>query len=138
VTTESLDALCDLVVRKMPAGDILSKVDEVWTMTSLIGFEALMRGKSVTCLGAPFYAGWGLTEDRGEVPDRRRARPSLDQLVHAALIDYPMYRDPISGLICPPEVIVERLAAGQAAMRSTTKILAKAQGLLASFAPLWR
>ncbi len=35
---------------------------QVWTMTSLLGFEALLRGKPVTCLGAPFYVeSWGLT-----------------------------------------------------------------------------
>ena len=33
------------------------------TMTSLAGFEALLRGKPVTTHGQPFYAGWGLTED---------------------------------------------------------------------------
>ena len=56
-------------------------------MTSLTGFEALMRGVQVTCLGTPFYAGWGLTRDLGKVPARRGARPTLEGLVHATLID---------------------------------------------------
>jgi capsular polysaccharide export protein len=38
---------------------LINQVNEVWTMTSLLGFEALIRGKSVTCLGLPFYCGWG-------------------------------------------------------------------------------
>ena len=33
-------------------------------MTSLTGFDALLRGKRVVTYGQPFYAGWGLTEDR--------------------------------------------------------------------------
>lgn len=69
---------------------LLGQVREVWTMTSLTGFEALMRGVQVTCLGTPFYAGWGLTRDLGKVPARRGARPTLEGLVHATLIDYPV------------------------------------------------
>ena len=47
--------------------DILACIqaaDEVHTITSLSGFEALLRDKKVTCYGAPFYSGWGLTEDK--------------------------------------------------------------------------
>ncbi|KKK94166.1 hypothetical protein LCGC14_2685580, partial [marine sediment metagenome] len=49
----------DKVLRHGAMGPLLGQIDEVWTMTSLTGFEALLRGKPVTCLGAPFYAGWG-------------------------------------------------------------------------------
>jgi capsular polysaccharide export protein len=77
--------------------------------TSLAGFEALMRGKSVTTYGVPFYAGWGLTEDLGPVPARRTARRSLDELVAATLLLYPRYLDPVTGLPCPAEVVVQRL-----------------------------
>lgn len=91
---------------------LIDQVDEVWTLTSLLGFEALLRGKPVTCLGQPFYAGWGLTRDLMAAPERRSARPSLAALVHAALIAYPRYRDPVSGLPCPVEVTLERLATG--------------------------
>lgn len=89
---------------------LIQEADEVWTMTSLLGFESLLRGTPVTVAGAPFYAGWGLTRDLGDTPARRVARPSLAGLVHAALIGYPRYRDPVSGLPCPVEIIVERLA----------------------------
>ncbi len=91
---------------------LLDQVTELWTMTSLLGFEALLRGLPVTTCGAPFYAGWGLTRDLGDPPARRSARPGIVQLAHAALIDYPRYRDPVTGLPCPPEVIVDRLASG--------------------------
>lgn len=70
--------------------------DEVHTMTSLTGFDALLRGKSVVTYGQPFYAGWGLTEDRAENPTafvRRTRRLSLDELVAGALLHYPIYWD---------------------------------------------
>ena len=130
--------LADQVARNIGADTILQAVDEVWTITSLLGFEALLRGKKVVTLGAPFYAGWGLTEDLGDIPPRRTARPSLDQLVHAALIDYPMYRDPVSGLACEVEVIIERLAAGEGRAGAAGRSLSKLQGMAASYAWLWR
>ncbi|RYH02347.1 capsular polysaccharide biosynthesis protein [Salipiger sp. IMCC34102] len=117
----------------------LGAVDEVWTMTSGIGFEALLRGKRVVCLGQPFYAGWGLTEDRAMPLVRRTARPSLSQMVHATLIDYPRYFDPVSGLACPVEVVVERLRDGPLPRPGWgNRALAKLQGRFASHAWLWR
>ena len=131
--------LADVIATKADAAALLGVVDEVWTMTSLLGFEALLRGLPVTTFGAPFYAGWGLTRDQGEPPDRRRARPSLNGLVHAALIDYPRYRDPITGLPCPVEVIVERLASGDIPTPGPfNRTISKLQGLFASASPWWR
>ena len=134
-----LTRLADHIARDTPAHLALDGVDEVWTMTSLIGFEALLRGKQVVTFGAPFYAGWGLTEDRGAPPARRAAQPSLEALVHATLIAYPLYRDPVSGLPCPPEVIVERLAGGEGARASrANRVLSRLQGAFATYAHLWR
>ncbi|WP_420860734.1 capsular polysaccharide biosynthesis protein [Algirhabdus cladophorae] len=136
-----LDAgdLADRVLAKSDPIALLSQVDEVWTMTSLLGFEALIRGVKVTTLGAPFYAGWGLTTDLGDVPSRRRARPNLQQFIHAVLIDYPRYFDPKTGLACPPEVVVNRLAQGDLPKpRMAHRALAKLQGAFASYAYLWR
>jgi capsular polysaccharide export protein len=87
---------------------VLKRVDAVHTLTSLTGFEALLRGLPVTCWGAPFYAGWGLTEDRLPVP-RRTRRLALDELVAVALILYPRCVDPLTELPCPPEVVLDRL-----------------------------
>ncbi len=108
-------------------------------MTSLMGFEALMRGVKVTTTGAPFYAGWGLTRDLGTPPERRTARPTLAGLVHATLIDYPRYFDPVTRSACPVEVVVDRLAAGKVPHPGpANRLLAKLQGLFASYAGLWR
>jgi capsular polysaccharide export protein len=74
--------------------------DEVHTMTSLSGFEALLRGKTVVTYGQPFYAGWGLTQDHPEwaTPNcnafaRRQRRLTIDELVAGALLHYPIYWD---------------------------------------------
>ena len=131
--------LADLVASDTDPAALLDQVDEVWTMTSLMGFEALLRGVRVTVLGAPFYAGWGLTKDQGQMPERRRARPDLMGLVHATLIDYPRYLDPRTGKICPVEVIVERLAQGDIPRPGPgNRVLSKLQGLFSTYAHLWR
>ena len=133
------DSLADVVLRKANPIDVIDAVDEVWTMTSLLGFEALLRGKQVTCLGSPFYAGWGLTDDRAMPIARREARVDLNALVHAALIAYPRYFDPVTGLACPVEVIVDRIENNDLPKPSAgNRSLAKLQGLLASYAYLWR
>ena len=59
-------------------------------MTSLTGFEALLHGRAVHCYGGPFYAGWGLTTDHFPLSHRTR-RVSLDELVYAAMLEYPRY-----------------------------------------------
>ncbi|MEM7439746.1 MAG: capsular polysaccharide biosynthesis protein [Pseudomonadota bacterium] len=119
--------------------DLLSRVDRVATMTSLTGFEALLRGIPVTVFGQPFYAGWGLTDDRAPKISRRGEPVTLDGLTHAALIDYPLYWDPVTGLPCGPESVVKRLSVVTPDRRSRRlRLLAKAQGLAASYAHLWR
>lgn len=117
---------------------LLAHVDEVWTITSTLGFEALLRSTPVTTLGTPFYAGWGLTRDLGPIPARRTARPDLPALVHACLIAYPRYRDPVTGLPCPAEVAVDRLRHGISPRPPTLRLLARLQGTLAGHSWIWR
>ena len=139
VPAADLERLADLVLTGTDPAALLEQVDAVWTMTSLMGFEALLRGIPVTTTGAPFYAGWGLTQDMGRVPARRVARPTLTGLVHAVLIDYPRYRDPVTGLPCPPEVVAERLATGALPRPGPgNRALARLQGVFASYAWVWR
>jgi capsular polysaccharide export protein len=131
--------LADLVLPDADISALLDQVSEVWTMTSLTGFEALLRGVHVVTTGAPFYAGWGLTQDLGDVPPRRRAEMTLAGLVHATLIDYPRYFDPKTGLACAVEVAVKRLAQGDVPHPSKlNRMTSKLQGLFASSAHLWR
>ena len=79
-----------------PEADVLTCLqyaDEVHTITSLTGFEALLRGKKVCCYGLPFYAGWGLTEDTLPIP-RRSRKLELWQLITGTLVYYPEYVHP--------------------------------------------
>lgn len=108
--------LADEVVRDQPISALIDAVDELHVNSSLAGFEALLRGKRVTTHGVPFYAGWGLTRDLGPVPARRTAARTLDELVAAVLLLYPRYLDPLTGLPCPPEILIRRLST-QAAQR---------------------
>lgn len=105
-------ALADRVETTAPMAALIAMADELHVNSSLAGFEALLRGKPVTVHGVPFYAGWGLTTDRGPVPARRTARRILDEVVAAAYLLYPRYLDPETGLPCPPEVLVQRLTSG--------------------------
>ena len=88
---------------------ILAAVDEVHTLTSLAGFEALIRGKRVVVYGRPFYAGWGLTVDFARVAHRQRIL-ALEELVAGTIILYPRYIDPVTRLPCGPELLIERLS----------------------------
>ena len=99
---------CDELVTDAAMGDLLMAVDAVHVLTSLTGFEALLRGKAVTCYGQPFYSGWGLTVDL--VPNARRARRlTLDELVAAALIEYPIYLSRASDALITPEQALDEL-----------------------------
>src|SRR5579871_5194535 len=97
----------DAVVRDQSTASLLAEIDEVHTLTSLTGFEALLRRRRVVVYGRPFYAGWGLTADLALAGRGRRL--SLEELVAGALIVYPRYLDPVTRLPCPPEVVLERL-----------------------------
>ena len=85
--------------------------DRVWTITSTLGFEALLRGIPVTCLGMPFYAGRGLTTDHAPRPPHR-GDATLTDLTHACLIGYPRYFDPRDGKPISPEAAVQLLIDG--------------------------
>lgn len=99
---------CDEIIADSAMGELLLAVDEVHVLTSLAGFEALLRGKSVTCHGLPFYAGWGLTHD--VIPhDRRRRRLTLDELVAVALIKYPLYLSRDGKRLITPEQALDEL-----------------------------
>ncbi len=102
----------DLIVRDAGISHVLDMVDSLHVLTSLAGFEGLIRGKKVTTHGVPFYAGWGLTTDLGSVPARRARRLTIDELVAGALLVYPRYLDPETGLPCTAHTLVSRLVGG--------------------------
>lgn len=112
LSDEDCFRFADEIVRDAPITALIEVADEVHVISSLAGFEALLRGKRVTAYGTPFYAGWGLTDDKGPTIERRGARRSIDELAAAVLLLYPRYLDPVTGLPCPPEVLIRRLAEG--------------------------
>lgn len=96
VAMEEAREFADHVETGVSVVSCIEASDEVHTMTSLSGFDALLRDKRVVTYGQPFYAGWGLTDDRAENPTafaRRTRRLTLDELVAGALLRYPIYWD---------------------------------------------
>lgn len=86
----------DHVETRLSVVSCIEACNVVHTMTSLTGFDALLRGKKVVVYGQPFYAGWGLTDDvvkEGVAFARRQRVLSLDELVAGALLHYPIYWD---------------------------------------------
>ena len=108
VSGADIDLYSDLYLVDVGIGELISKVDEVHTMTSTVGFEALLQGKAVATYGMPFYAGWGLTKDKLDC-GRRTRKLSLPELVAGTLILYPRYIDPNSGHYCAAELLIDRL-----------------------------
>ncbi len=120
----------DEIDRTSSIASLLDQVDAVHVLTSLAGFEALMRHREVVTHGVPFYAGWGLTRDLVQVPARRTRRRTLDELVAATLLLYPRYLDPVTRLPCEAEVLVDRIAAGQTRIRTPLIVLREWLGRL--------
>lgn len=105
--------LAEIFETSLTLKDALYEVDRVYTLTSLAGFEALIHGVPVTTIGAPFYSGWGLTDDR-QITARRTRKLSLEELFAGAYLLYPKYYDPElrrrSSLLDVIELFKERLS----------------------------
>lgn len=117
---------CHAVIEDCPMHELLGQVDEVHTMTSLTGFEALLRGVEVTTYGSPFYAGWGPTVDTDLNPEarkRRSRRLGLDELVAGSLILYPMYADRHGNRLPGPEEALDELIAWRKATPRSRSLL---------------
>jgi len=104
----AIESYCDQIIYNTSITDCLKQADEVHTLTSLVGFEALMRELPVYCYGLPFYAGWGLTQDEHAIP-RRNRQLTLDALVAGTLIVYPRYFDWTSRSFTTPERLADEL-----------------------------
>jgi hypothetical protein len=112
--SESINEWCNQVLVDADMHSLLEQIDEVHTMTSLTGFEALLRGKKVVTYGMPFYAGWGLTDDRdmAAATTARRGRTlDIDELAFASLVLYPLYADHTGRRLDGPEQAINELVA---------------------------
>lgn len=90
---------CDEVLEGVSMPTLLDLADEIHTMTSTSGLEAILRGKRVICYGRPFWAGWGLSDDKKPQPRRYRSLSS-DELVAGAYLLYPRYIHPLNLEAC--------------------------------------
>ncbi|MGB8622455.1 MAG: capsular polysaccharide biosynthesis protein, partial [Paracoccaceae bacterium] len=88
----------------------------VYTVSSQLGFEAIMAGHKPRVFGQPFYGGWGLSQDENPVP-RRERRLTRAQLFAAAMILAPTWYDPFRDRLCPLEVAIDTLEAAARAWR---------------------
>ncbi|TQR34732.1 capsule biosynthesis protein [Campylobacter sp. MIT 99-7217] len=99
---------CDEVIKNTSIDSALNLCDEVHTITSTTGFEALLRNKKVFTYGLPFYAGWGLSKDR-LICQRRTRKLSLDELIAGTLLLYPRYIDVKTKNLCEFEVCFDTM-----------------------------
>ncbi|EKR9898057.1 capsular polysaccharide biosynthesis protein [Campylobacter coli] len=103
---------CDEIIESVSIDSAINACDEVHTITSTSGFDALLRAKKVVVYGKPFYAGWGLTQDLHHISRRTRVL-SLEELVAGVLILYPRYIHPKSKNLCEVELALDIMLALQ-------------------------
>jgi len=108
VSEEIIKRCTNRVVTNISIDSAIEASDEVHTLTSGAGFDALLRDKKVFTYGMPFYAGWGLTTDYRECK-RRTREVSLDELIAVALILYPRYISPKTEKFCEVEQTLKEL-----------------------------
>src|SRR5690606_13444976 len=82
--------------RRAEPHNLFANTGAIYTISSKLGFDAILSGKPVTCYGQPFYSGWGLTIDKQPMARRTRQRSVLD-VFHYACIDAARYGDPQTG-----------------------------------------
>lgn len=128
---------CNEIVTDVAIHRLFEQVDELQVLTSLAGFEALLRGLPVTCHGSPFYAGWGLTHDVLAHP-RRSRRLDIDELVAGALIAYPSYVSRTTGAFATPERALFELAHWEDTAPSVDRTAIRALRLLKRKRDTWR
>ena len=128
--------IVDYVAYKTSLENIFKKVDRVVVFTSLGGFEALIRGIPVTTYGLPFYAGWGLTDDKlhdHKWVKRRKRILNIEELVYISLIEYPFYYSLRYKCFTNIEGIIEELDFNKSNYKNIEQILFKNWGLLKDF-----
>lgn len=111
---------CIVLPPTVPLEACWKGVERVYTMTSLAGFEAALRGLEVVTLGMPFYAGWGFTIDRDPIERRTRHLTPLEVFAGAYLL-YARYFDLDDGHAITAEAAVDRLVQDLAVARLRKK-----------------
>ena len=108
ISKEITDVCANEIQSDISIDSCIAVSDEIHTLTSGAGFDALLRGKAVFTYGMPFYAGWGLTTDYRKC-DRRTRILTLDELIASTLILFPRYISPKTGKFCEVEQTLKEL-----------------------------
>ncbi|MDR0762466.1 MAG: capsular polysaccharide biosynthesis protein, partial [Campylobacteraceae bacterium] len=114
----------DIIIKNSSPDSLFKVCDEVHTITSLTGFEALLRGKKVITYGMPFYAGWGLTQDK-LINNRRARKLTLQELIAGTLIAYPRYINPKTDQLCDIKTFLKSINEEKIRYNSDGKNLCK-------------
>jgi capsular polysaccharide export protein len=125
--------LADHVETDVSVVRCIEAASEVHTITSLTGFDALLRGRKVVTYGQPFYAGWGLTEDMAAgsaALARRTRRLGVDELGAGTLQRYPVYWDWELRGFTTCEAVLARIVETRNALEAAGKLEALRVGLV--------
>lgn len=82
----------EFITTNIPLDQLFAGFSEVYTVSSTLGFEALLYGKKVHVFGKCFYGGWGLTVDHVEYTKRNQVR-KLEDLIYAIYLRSSFYYD---------------------------------------------
>lgn len=88
--------IATILTQNISLGSAFQTIDHIYTISSLSGFEALLRGIKTTTLCCPFYSGWGLTDDR-QKNLRRQRKLKIEEIFAIAYMIYPKYFNPQTG-----------------------------------------
>lgn len=87
---------------------LLEQIDKVYVCVSTMGFEALICGCETHVFGMPFYAGWGLTNDKIKC-ERRTKKRSLEEVFYVAYVMASVYVSYETGARCEIEQAMDEL-----------------------------
>ena len=93
IDIKNIDKNISIISEDVNPISLLKHFSKVYTKTSGMGFEALILGCECVCFGMPFYAGWGITDDRVRC-DRRSRKLTVVEVFAAAYILYTRYVNP--------------------------------------------
>ena len=93
IDIQNIDKRCKIITENVNPISLLKNFHTVYTKTSQMGFEAILLGCKCVCFGMPFYAGWGITEDRVKC-ERRKRKLSIEEVFAASYILYTKYYNP--------------------------------------------
>lgn len=93
ISMDDIPTNCTVLDEDVNPISLLKHFDKVYTKTSGMGMEALVLGLEVICYGMPYYAGWGLTQDKQHC-ERRKRELSVTELFTGSYILYTRYYNP--------------------------------------------